>query len=93
MYQGDPKRTNEHKILMEKPFASETRIESLDSSYLTPTSALYVRNHSPVPTFLDFTSHEICFTRETNNVEEEDEDNYMYNLGVKVISLSKQLID
>ena len=84
LYQEDPKRTNEHKILMEKPFASETRIEFLNSSYLTPTSALYVRNHSPVPTFLDFTSHEICFTRETNNVEEEDEDTIL-NLSLQDI--------
>ena len=52
-YSTDPPRTDEHKILIQKPFATETKPEVLVQTYLTPSSALYVRNHAPVPTELN----------------------------------------
>ena len=52
LYQTDPVRSDEHKILLQKPFTSETKPDVLVQNYLTPASALYVRNHAPVPTEL-----------------------------------------
>ena len=70
LYINDPKRTKEHKVLTEKPFCSETRLESLKNSYLTPNSALYVRNHAPVPIDLDLETHEILFFCDKGGEEE-----------------------
>ena len=67
VYKDDPKRTKQHKILMQKPFASETLPEALKEYYLTPASALYIRNHAPVPNYLEFASHEIVFSLEDKN--------------------------
>ena len=70
MYKDDPYRTNEHTILTQKPFCSETKHEALKESYLTSASALYIRNHAPVPTDLDQETHEIIFSKEQSNEEE-----------------------
>ena len=70
MYKDDPYRTNEHTILTQKPFCSETKHEALKESYLTSASALYIRNHAPVPTDLDLETHEIIFSKEQSNEEE-----------------------
>lgn len=68
MYLTDPIRTNEHLVLIQKPFTSETRPEVLKLSYLTPTSALYIRNHAPVPNDLDANDHEIIFSNSKDSV-------------------------
>ena len=64
LYKNDPQRTAEHKVLTHKPFCSETKNEALNKAYLTPNSALYVRNHAPVPIDLELESHELLFLRE-----------------------------
>ena len=71
LYEHDPKRTMEHCVLTEKPFCSETKLEALKTSYLTPNSALYIRNHAPVPLDLDFETHELVFSREIM-IDDED---------------------
>ena len=70
LYENDPTRTKEHHVLTEKPFCSETKPEALKTSYLTPNSALYIRNHAPVPTDLDFDTHDIVFSLEMKLDEE-----------------------
>ena len=62
LYNDEPIRTEEHSVLMERPFASQTKPEVLKRDFLTPSSALYIRHHAPVPTNLDFESHEIHFS-------------------------------
>ena len=49
-YRTDPVRDmSKHVRWLLKPFNSETVRSVLSASYLTPTDALYVRNHAPVP--------------------------------------------
>ena len=81
LYKYDPKRTNEHKVLMQRPFTSETWPESLKGSYITPTSALYVRNHAPVPTNLDFTTDELTLSKKAT----EDDEGVTLNIPLKEI--------
>ena len=71
LYKDDPKRTKDHMVLIERPFCSQTTPEALNNSFLTPTSALYVRNHAPVPSNLEFSTHEINFSRIGKISEEE----------------------
>ena len=68
MYNQEPLRSNEHKILIQKPFTSETKPEILKQNYLTSSSALYIRNHAPVPSDLDINDHEIMFTNNNDDV-------------------------
>ena len=72
LYENDPKRTKEHCVLTEKPFCSETKPEALKTSYLTPNTALYIRNHAPVPLDLEFETHELVFLRQVM-IDDEDE--------------------
>ena len=80
LYKNDPKRTKEHRVLTEKPFCSETKPEALQKSYLTPNSALYIRNHAPVPYDLDFDTHELFFCRE---MEDDDEEEIVATISIK----------
>jgi sulfite oxidase len=49
-YGAEPVRArSEHTIFSERPFCTETPNDVLKRSYITPASALYVRNHAPVP--------------------------------------------
>ena len=57
--------------MIERPFCSQTTPEALNNSFLTHTSALYVRNHAPVPSNLEFSTHEINFSRIGTICEEE----------------------
>ena len=73
LYSVDPSRTDEHTVLLEKPFCSETKPEVLKQNYLTPASALYVRNHAPVPNELDINGHEIVFSKEVDDDDDNEE--------------------
>lgn len=61
-YEDEPSRDRrKHHQLTEKPYCSETRSDVLCGSYLTPTDALYVRNHAPVPSMGDAVSFRMSF--------------------------------
>ena len=61
-YRSDPERDpQKHLQYLSKPFNSETRRSVLSSSFLTPTDALYVRNHAPVPPIADGAGHVVAF--------------------------------
>ena len=49
-YSLEPVRsTSKQRVLVKRPYCSETPNSVLASSYITPADALYVRNHAPVP--------------------------------------------
>lgn len=70
MYADDPGgRSSDQSLLrpvsqlplFDRPWNSETDVHALDSSYLTPAEALYVRNHAPVPQHLRADNHTLTF--------------------------------
>ena len=59
-YKNEPERDSSLLLeLIPKPYAAETYPSALNT-YLTDASALYVRNHAPVPT-IDDSSHIVVF--------------------------------
>ena len=58
---GEALRSAADLQCLSRPYNSETRRDVLSESYLTPTDALYVRNHAPVPA-LDGVSHRLSFS-------------------------------
>ena len=61
-YSSEPYRDEtQMKVLTMKPFTSETKPSVLGDAYLTPAEALYVRNHAPVPQYMDAATHTIEF--------------------------------
>ena len=52
-YASDPERDPRLRVLGERPFDCETAHECLASSFFTPQSLFYVRNHLPVPEFAE----------------------------------------
>ncbi|GMH78644.1 hypothetical protein TrLO_g14636 [Triparma laevis f. longispina] len=76
-YDSEPIRDpSVQTIFMERPYCSETPNKALNSAYLTSPSALYVRNHAPVPECAwepedstresNVQNHEVCFERVQN---------------------------
>ena len=62
LYCADPARDlSKHLRWLSKPFNSETRRSVLSESYITPTDALYIRNHAPVPAITDPDAHRVAF--------------------------------
>jgi len=64
-FEGDPARPSTQVVLFDRPWQTETHTEVLAGTYLTPNSALYVRNHAPVPA-LEAESHTIEFVSRTD---------------------------
>ena len=64
VYVDEPSRSPLlHKVLIQRPFCSETHPEVLAASHLTPPDALYVRNHAPVPAFSgSIEEHSVVFS-------------------------------
>jgi len=60
-YHADPPRGPAHVSYIARPYNSETDRKVLSASYITPTDALYVRNHAPVPPIADAASHRVAF--------------------------------
>ena len=68
-YGSDPPRDpQKHLQYITKPYNSETHRDVLSASYITPTDALYVRNHAPVPPIDDASSHRVAFVEGEHEV-------------------------
>ena len=61
-YAAEPVRAEEdHRVLIRRPFCTETPERVLMRAPLTDAKALYIRNHAPVPLITNADDHEVTF--------------------------------
>jgi len=73
MFDHEPERPPTQVVLYDRPWQTETRPDVLAGSFLTPNSALYVRNHAPVP-MLSAGTHRVAFASEASCCKPESEE-------------------